>query len=395
MIPPIQFTDAGLIVPTREEVTAGLWEIMSTAFGSDLNVDARTPQGQLVTSLTAIIQDRDNASVELGNNFDPRYAIGQFQEALAAIYFLTRKTATRSIAQLEFIGIAGTIIPQGFIMVDDAGVEWSAVSSTPLSAALVEFICTVPGPVQAAPRTIRTFKQTIDGIDRAENPNSAAAGSAEESRSNFETRRYNSVAANSKNMNSSVRGTVDNLPGVIDVFVDDNFTDNTVTKGITAYPMIRNSLLVSVVGGDDQAIAEQIVVKGGTGCSFVGNTTVIWRDEEVGSAVPPEYVVKLLRPTHVTVLLRLTVVDASAISYLSSESAKKSIVTEFQSGANRARIGGLAVGSNFMVGLDSSLIRPVKLDMSTDGGATWNEYMRFGVDQFPTTSTINVSLVSI
>lgn len=394
MIPSIQFTDEGLIVPTREEITAGLWEIMRTAFGSDLNADSRTPQGQLVTSLTAIIQDRDNASVEIGNNFDPRYAIGQFQEALAAIYFLTRKTATRSIAQLEFVGIAGTPIPQGFIMVDDAGIEWACVTTTPLSAALVEFACATPGPIQAAPRTIRTFKQTIDGIDRAENPDAAAVGSSEESRSNFETRRYNSVAANSKNMNSSVRGSVDNLPGVIDVYVDDNFTDNTVTKGVTAYPMIRNSLLVSVVGGEDVEIAEQVVIKGGTGCSFVGNTTVVWEDVSVNTVPPPRYNVKILRPNHITVSLRLTVVDASTISYLNTEAAKASIVNEFQTGSNRARIGGLAVGSNYMGALDSSIIRPVKLELSTDG-VTWNEYMRFGVDQFPTTSVFNVSLVSI
>ena len=394
MIPPIQFTDDGLIVPTREEVTAGLWEIMRTAFGSDLNADSRTPQGQLVTSLTAIIQDRDNASVELGNNFDPRYAVGQFQEALAAIYFLTRKTATKSIAQLEFVGIAGTIIPQGFAMVDDAGIEWLCISSTPLSSALVEFACAVPGPVQAAPRTIRTFKQTIDGIDRAENPDAAAAGSNEESRANFETRRYNSVAANSKNMNSSVRGSVDNLPGVIDVYVDDNFTDNTVTKGSTNYPMIRNSLLVSVVGGDDQAIAEQIVIKGGTGCSFVGNTTVIWKDTSVPASQSPEYVVKFLRPAHVTVLMRLRVVDPSSISFSSLEAAKASIISEFQTGSNRARIGGLAVGANFMVGLDVATIRPVSLEMSTDG-VSWSEYRQFGVDQSPTTSAVNISLVGI
>lgn len=195
-------------------------------------------------------------------------------------------------------------------------------------------------------------------------------------------------------MNSSVRGSVDNLPGVIDVYVDDNFTDNTVTKGSTNYPMIRNSLLVSVVGGGDQAIAEQIVIKGGTGCSFVGNTTVIWKDTSVGASQPPEYTVKFLRPTHVTVLMRLRVVDPSSISFLSLEAAKTSILNEFQSGANRARIGGLAVGANFMIGLDSSVIRPISLEMSTDG-VSWSEYKQFGVDQSPTTSAANITLVGI
>ncbi len=52
------------------------------------------------------------------------------------------------------------------------------------------------------------------------------------------------------------------------------------------------------------------------------------------------------------------------------------------------------VGANYMLNLDSALIRPVKLELSTDG-VTWAEFIHFGVDQFPTTSTANVTLVGI
>lgn len=394
MIPVIEITDTGLVAPTREAITAGLWDIMRTAFGANLNEEARTPQGQLVTSLTAMIDSQNGAMIELANNFDPRYATGQFQEALGAIYFLTRKTQTSSVAQLEFMGIGGTVIPQGLLIVDDAGYEWAVTTASTVGAGLVLATCTTPGAIQAAPGTINTFKETIDGLDRVENPSAAAAGSEAESRAAFEDRRYNSVAANSKNMNNSVHGAVDNVPGVIDTFVIDNPTDETVNVGVTDYPMIRNSLLVSVVGGDDQALAEQVLIKGGTGCSFVGNTDVLWRDEESGNAYPPEYIVKLLRPDHVTVSLRLSVVDLSTISYANSEAAKAEMVKAFQSGAYRARIGSLVVGSNFMAGLDKDIIKPVKVDMSING-TDWFEFMRFGVDQFPVTSTANVTLVGI
>lgn len=394
MIPVIEITDIGLVAPTREAITVGLWEIMRGAFGEDLNEDARTPQGQLVTSLTASIDNQNSAMIALGNNFDTRYAIGQFQEALGAVYFLTRKLATRSIAMLDFIGIGGTVIPQGYLIVDDAGFEWEVSAASTVGAGLVAALCTTSGPIQAAPLTITTFKETIDGLDRVENPAAAAAGSNQESRSNFETRRYESVAANSKNMNASVRGAVGNLAGVIDVFVADNPTDASIVIGETDYPMIRNSLLVSVVGGDDQQLAEMILIKGGTGCSFMGNTSILWKDEASGGALPPEYIVKLERPAHVTVSLRLTVVDPSAISYANSQAAKAQIVADFQSGEYRARIGGLVVGANYMLNLDSALLRPVKLELSTDGVA-WEEFMRFGVDQYPTTSTANVTLVGI
>jgi hypothetical protein len=52
------------------------------------------------------------------------------------------------------------------------------------------------------------------------------------------------------------------------------------------------------------------------------------------------------------------------------------------------------VGANYLLNLDSALLRPVKLELSTDG-VTWEEFQRFGVDQFPVTSTANVTLVGI
>jgi hypothetical protein len=279
-------------------------------------------------------------------------------------------------------------------VVDDAGFEWEVSVASSVGSGLVGAECTTSGPIQAAPGTIRTFKATIDGLDRVENPAAAAVGSNQESRSAFEDRRYESVAANSKNTNGAARGAVNNLPGVIDAYVGDNYTDNTITVGSTNYQMVRNSLLVSVVGGEDQEIAKEIVVKGGTGCSFVGNTLVVWKDMESGNAFPPEYEVKFLRPTHVNVLMRLTVVDPSGISYANSEAAKAKIVDSFQSGGDRARIGGLVVGANYLCGIDNEAIRPVKLELSTNG-SSWFEYIRFGVDQYPVTSAQNISLVGI
>src|SRR5690554_311265 len=394
MIPPIQFTDEGLVAPSREEITAGLWMMMREAFGANLVEDARTPQGQLVTSLTAAIVQNYDGMIELGNNFDPFYAFGPFQEALARIYFLERKQAVASVAQLEFIGIAGTIIPKGFIVLDSAGREWVTTAQGEANGPLVPAACSVTGPIQAAPDTINVFKETIDGVDRVTNPAAAAAGTATETRANFELRRRDSVAANSKNMSNSVYGAVANLPGVIDVFVIDNPRKTPVTIGSTNYPMDENSLLTSVVGGDDYAIAGAIMVKGGTGCSFVGNTDVLWLDEESRNAFKPQYNVKFLRPTHVNVQFKLTVVDAAGISYANSEIAKKHIIDEFQSGSQRGRIGGLVIASAYLCGLDNEVIRPVKLEVSTDG-SNWFNSIQFGVDQFPVSSTTNVSLVSL
>lgn len=393
MIPRIQFTNTGMIPPTRTEISNALWQMFRDAFGQDLNPDPRTPQGQLVTSLTAALVDNNDSMIELGNQFDPRYATGVWQEALGAIYFINRRGETNSVVMLSFIGLPGVVIPNGFIVIDDAGNEWATNGQAAVGAggtATVEAYCLTPGPIYAAPLTITTFKQTIEGLDRVENPAAAAPGSDEESRVDFELRRAASVAKNSKNMNNSVYGAVADIAGVIDAFVIDNPTDNTITAGATNYPMIRNSLLVSVVGGNNQQIAKQILIKGGTGCSFVGNTDVVYLDTESGNAFPPEYTVTFLRPTHVTTYFRVLVADITAVSFVALSAAKQSIVDQFTSGENRARIAGTVIASALMCSIDRN-IRPIKIEVSTDG-TTWEDYITFGVDEFPVTSLANISV---
>lgn len=388
-IPNIQFTAQGIEAPTREAVTNGLWDMMRQAFGPNITRDARTPQGQLVTSLTAVITDRDSQFIELANNFDPRYSFGKFQEALGAIYFLSRSEATRSVVTLEFTGLAGNVVPIGAQVQDDNGNIWETTQTGEVAVATgtVTLLARaqVPGPIQAATGTINNLLDTLPGIDRAENTVPAVPGSNEESRADFELRRAESVAANSRLTNSAVYGAVFDLADVIDVRVVDNPSDDAITVGATNYPMIRNSLLVSVVGGDDYEIAGKIMVKGGTGCSFMGNTEVLWKDtDNYDDGFPPEYVVKFLRPTIVPLYFDIRVADFSTVSGPQISAARQSIANQLASGPRRARIGGTVVASSFGCGLDSAL-GVVEIKVSTDG-ATWLSLIEFGIDQFPSTA---------
>lgn len=392
MIPTIEITDDGIIVPTRASIEAWLWSIMNEAFGPDLVQDARTPQGQLVTSLTAAIDDLNNKAVALGNQFDPRYATGVYQAALAAIYFLQRKLGTRSIAQLMLEGEIGTIVPAGFVVVDDANIRWTLKEDAEIGGALADAECELIGEIQAAANTINTPESALPGLDRVFNPAAAAIGSQEESRVAFEIRRSESVAQNSWGMNNSVFGAVYSLAGVIDCYVIDNPTDASITVGVTNYPMIRNSLLVSVVGGEDQDIAKQILTKGGTGCAFVGNTTVTYIDTESGNVDPPSYEIKFLRPVFIDLFIRVRVRSLGDVSQQTISEIKNAIISDFANGENRARIGGDIIPNAYMCGLPSSA-RIVDIVASRDG-SSWHQKLSFGVDEFPVISEQNIMVVN-
>lgn len=397
MIPRVEITENGPVAPSRAAIEAGLWNMLRDAFGQDLNEDPRTPQGQLVTSWTAALMEAHNSQIEMLNQFDPRYAFGAYQEGLGAIYFQSRRQATKSVVSLEFTGLSGTLVPVGFVVIDASGNEWRTNGDIRIGAGgtgSVQASCVIAGRVIAAADTITTFKETIDGLDRVTNPAPAVPGNETESRLDFELRRIRSVTANAKLTNNAVEGAVLNLPGVIDVYVTDNPTADDATVGETNYPMPQHSLLVSVVGGEDRDVAIQVLTKGGTGCTLVGNTLYNYVDTGNETAVThPEYAIRFERPEHVITWFKITVPATADVSIESENAMKQSIIDQFSAGENRARIGGMVIGSSFICGLAREL-RVIDIEVSLDG-TTWERFLNFGVDQFPVTDKQYISLVGL
>lgn len=396
MIPKPTITDKGIIAPTSDEVLQGLWNVFIAAFGTDINQSLNTPQGQLSTSLTATLRDRDDQMIQLMNQVDPQYATGIWQDAIAQLYFLTRQGATRSRAQVIFYGLAGSIIPLGFRIQDQAGNIWTTTSQVTIQTngeaiAIVE--CSVIGAVIAQPDSITQIVEALAGVDRVTNPSAAITGRTAESREDFEIRRADSVSVNSKNTDSAVRGALANLPNVVDVWVKSNHETTPVTIGVTSYPVTQHSILVSVVGGDDQSIAWEMLVKAGAGCGFAGNTTVTVTDNDALAIDPPEYTIKFLRPTTTTVKFKVTLADVTKMSSRDENAIKNSILNALQSGRTRARIAQNLRAVQYVVPVSSATdLELISIEVSTDG-TTWVDQVQFGVDQFPVCSLSDIQVV--
>ncbi len=396
-IPPLQITDTGIKAPPTNEVIDGVWEMFKKAFGKDINTAMNTPQGQLVTSLAAIITDERNQMINLLNQFDPRYAQGIWQDGLGYIYFMTRKHATHSSVEIVLTGLTGTTIAAGTLFNDVNGNTWQTTQKTIIGndgSATAHALCTRSGIVDAAPDTITTIPKAISGLDRITNPYAAIAGVNEESRIDFERRRYASVAVNSKNTNASTYGAVADLADVKDVFVIDNPTDETIQVGATNYPVIRNSILVAVIGGDDETIARTILTKAGSGCSFNGNTECVIADTENFPIRPPTYKVKFLRPALVPVFFQVTVADRDLLSYQDSEAVKEAIIKAFSSGTAKATIGQPVIASKFICPVAAAIphLSIVSLKISKEQ-ENWLDMLNIGVDEFPTTTTYQIKIV--
>ncbi|AOA58339.1 baseplate J/gp47 family protein [Acinetobacter larvae] len=387
--PLIEITEKGVIAPTTDAVVAGLWDLFKQAFGDDLNIDMRTPQGQLVTSLAAMIQDERNQMIELLNMTDPRYSKGVWQEGIGNIYFLNRKRETYSTVELSVMGLRGVKVAAGTQFSDSLGYVWKTLNDVTIDEsgiAAVKAECTTPGQISAAAHSINTLVKSISGIDRLTNPKAAQLGREEEGRIDFEERRRLSVALNAKNTNAATYGAVADIDGVVSLYVEDNPTDETVHSGITRYPLIRNSILVSVMGGDDYEIANTLLIKAGSGCSFNGNTEVIVKDTENFQIRPPTYKVKILRPTAVPVYFKIVLEDLSELSFHDESNIKDALIDATKSGKTKMNIGLPVIALRYVCRISAVADLVLESLRISRDGINFTDVLEFGVDEFPCTS---------
>lgn len=396
LIPKIRYTDSGIVAPTIQELQEGLWNVMRKAFGDNLNEQWSTPQGQIVASLSAELSEMHNNIIELMNLVDPRFSYGVMQDGVGEIYFLKRQQATHSVVQLTFRGLTGVVIPKGFLVSDLNGNQWETTESkfiTNDGSVVINAQAVEIGAIRAEVGEINTIINNQENIDSVTNNTPAIAGKDTESRESFEERRRESVAKNSKGMNASVYGEVADLDGVVDCYVVDNPTDETITVGATNYPLIRNSLAVSVVGGNDNDIARAILIKGGTACSFVGNTEVIYEDYENFKDYPPKYEVKFIRPAHKPVFFTVEVESIENVGYEQERYIKENILKAFTNGRLRARIGGRIVANRYLCcisGIENNVVIGIYVGKSKEEKVN---IIDFGIDEYPTLSELNISIV--
>lgn len=288
-VPPIQFTPEGLIVPTDADILSGVQADMDRAFGGGLNPALETPQGQLASSLSAVVSDKDGEIALVVNQVDPQYSSGRFQDAIGRIYFLERKGAQATVVNVDLIGVQGTVVLAGVLAKDTSGNTYVNLGDVTIPASgtiSATFENVETGPIPCAANTLVQIYQSIPGWDAINNAADGVLGTLEESRNDFEYRRKNSVAANGHGSPQAVYGEVFNIDDVIDAYVIDNplgavsFTGAIAGTTLTAIAVPVGTLGVgSMVTGAGVAANTHITAlgtgTGGPGTYTVNNTQTV------------------------------------------------------------------------------------------------------------------------
>lgn len=292
-VPDIQFTDAGLVLPSQEAILAGVQADINSAFGGGLNPALSTAQGQLASSETAIIADKNANFAYFTNQVDPQYAEGRMQDAIARIYFLDRNPAEPTSVQCTLTGVSGTVIPVGALAQDTSGNTYLNVNSVVIGSdgtATAEFQNVLTGPIPCASGTLIQIYQSIPGWDAITNPSDGEEGNVVESRADFEFRRANSVAINAHGSLLSIYANVLNVPNVLDVYAIENDQSPTVFVGaISSMTLTISSLtagkitLGQVLSGN--GIAANTYITAFVGGSGGAGTYTVNNSQTVGSEI--------------------------------------------------------------------------------------------------------------
>jgi Baseplate J-like protein len=406
-VPAIQFTPQGVILPTEAAILTGVQADQVAAFGGGLGPALATPQGQLASSTTAIIAEKNSEIAFIANQVDPQFASGAFQDAIARIYFLTRKPATATAVTCTLGGLPTSVIPAGSFAQDTSGNTYVLLANATIgsgSTVSAQFQNILTGPIPCPAGTLTKVFQQVDGWDTITNPADGALGQNVESRAEFEFRRQNSVALNGNGTVDAILANVFQVPNVLDCFVIDNpgpATNANPLPGGTSNPtnfaLTNNSVYVAVVGGVAASVAQAIWDKKDVGCSYNGNTTVTVQDQAGYSFPFPSYSVTFNVPTVLPILFAVQIVNAPNLPSNITALIQAAIVAQFN-GENdnlRARIGSIVLAAQYYacVAAVSPTVQLVSILVGTTA-ATLTQ-VAVGIDQSPSISTGNISVALV
>ena len=310
----------------REQIASEWQEAFKEKDRPLLNTDPETPQGQIIDSQVATVNQKDSEVLYLAQQFDPRTAEGRFQNALAEIYFIKRKPAINSYAMCTINGRAGTQIDAGALIESEIdGTQWSLDQNVTIptnETITAKFTCLTDGAISASAGTLTKIVTTVTGWDTVTN-STAIVGSLEESQSAFEQRRKDSVSLNARSTVNAVYANVAQCDGVIAVYAVDN--KKNISETIDNYTLTPHSVFVSVIGGENEDIAKAIYNNLSAGCDYNGNTSVDITNEYSGAVET----VKFYRPDVFNIYVKVQIQNSTSLQNDYENIVKQAVYNNF------------------------------------------------------------------
>lgn len=378
-VPSPTFGPTGFQAPPEQAILTGTQADLNAAFGGGLNPALSTPQGQLATSLTAIIADCNDQFLAITQGVDPAFATGRMQDGIARIYFIARLPALPTVVQATCTGAVNAIIPASALAQTPDGNLWAPVAPGQFGldgTVSMQFVCTVTGPVACPAGSLTTIYNGVPGWDTITNPAEGVLGQDVETPRQFELRRQQLVFLNSVGTVPAVQAAVLNVSGILDAYTTDNASGAPIVSDGVTIP--NNALYVCVAGGAPADVAQAIWTKKMPGCPMAGNTTVIVQDTNSGYSPPfPAYNITFQTAAVQAFVAKVSISNSAAVPSTAATLIQAAFIAAFvgADGGQAARIGSTVHAARFYGGIQAlgtwANIINIKLGSTSGPSATF------------------------
>ena len=340
----------GLQVSTVNELLEGLVSDFQSIYGTDVNLDQSSPDGQLLNIFAQAGVDIRELLTQIYNSFDPDNCSGRILDARCAINNVFRKGATWTEVPID-ITVDRTVTLQGldenfndpnttaYTIQDNVGNQFLLVSTQQLTSGTtrVLFRAKEIGRVETSINTITIPVTVVLGVVSVNNPVVPTnIGENEESDYDLKIRRRQSVSIGSSGYLNGLLATVLQLDGVTDAALYENYTGSTDANGTPAHCM-----WLIVEGGSASDIADAIYRKKSYGCNMRGSKTYT-----IITISNQEFIAKWDEPTVVPLYIKFTIQPTSATVQFDIDAIKDYVLEaeafKIGQGAETASLTGLA-----------------------------------------------------
>lgn len=316
-------TDTGYSSKTLNEY---LIEIQQAHLAIDpgWNINPESTDGQRIAIDAELMANLEEILGAAYNAVDPRTAIGQQLDRLAAISGIDRQAATSSTVTLAFVGADDTVIPGGTEARNSVtGTLWATDASATIADgfATVGATCTTAGAEQAGAGNINALASPVGGVTAVVNVTPAIPGRDAENDAQFRVRRNLSVAKPGNNQVDSMFAEVANVDGVSQAKIYENFEAVADANGLDGH-----SIMVIAQGGTNKAVAAAIAASKNPGCGL--NATNTFANKQTVATETPmgnPFTATFYRPEESTIYVDVAVTGSGFPSDI-DEQIKQAIV---------------------------------------------------------------------
>ena len=324
----------GLHLQSLADIVVELEDGFKTIYGTDVNVDPNSPDGQMINLFAQAKIDILDLISSVYGSFSPTSAIGTALDQRCAINGVTRQAATHTTVAVivetdQIVALRGLSEGDGnyFTVADDAGNLFylTTSASTGVGNTTMNFTAAEAGAIEVSPNSIQTISTITYGVLSVDNAGGAlVAGIGEETDADLRLRRAFSVANPSSGYRIGLEGALLALDGVADAKVYENYTDTTDADGIPPH-----SIWCVTDGGTAAEIAEQIYLRRNAGCGMTGTET-----ENVTELSGALFPIKYSEADHVDLYIDLTVTSLLSTHAIDDDFIKQAVFDAISYGIN-------------------------------------------------------------